>query len=463
MLLSLLNSAIQNTACIPAPIGNGVAGTQKELIMVDLAVTVTASLSAFSCFIAKTWDYSATLTSHTAISIIGGLFAFLLTFRNSESYSRWFEGRGHVGTIMAQCRYLGTVITGASAQLEESGDCELAASTELKQNANRLIRALYRAVILHIRGIAESDSLGEHLSPNEMRLITSPKVGARPLLVMRWIVSELKFLNKELVISDYRATLAACGRITSSFNGADKLANTPNPNVLAYLMFVVYMVLMWWLFPWYLASSDDDTTIAVLSSFLYAYMIGCLIFVAFDMDHPFDQGIIDLPLEQYERALGVDLDMILAGASSSLQNEITDLFMTLEEDGGQSRQEQKARQELRENRFQETKADLQALFSSDDDDDDGDDGALFSDDDDNDDDDDGDQKGSGEEAAHNGNKNHEDDDVGGFLDESDEDVSEGVGDFLDLSLIHISEPTRLLSISYAVFCLKKKKNKTNKA
>eukprot|EP00658_Telonema_sp_P-2_P043057 TRINITY_DN31012_c0_g2_i2.p1 TRINITY_DN31012_c0_g2~~TRINITY_DN31012_c0_g2_i2.p1 ORF type:complete len:195 (-),score=75.57 TRINITY_DN31012_c0_g2_i2:50-634(-) len=31
----------------------------------------------------------------------------------------------------------------------------------------------------------------------------------------------------------------------------------------------------------------------------------------------------------------------------------------------------------------------------------------------------------------------------------------GVG--IDLSLIHISEPTRLLSISYAVFCLKKKK------
>eukprot|EP00658_Telonema_sp_P-2_P037114 TRINITY_DN2672_c0_g1_i16.p1 TRINITY_DN2672_c0_g1~~TRINITY_DN2672_c0_g1_i16.p1 ORF type:complete len:113 (-),score=25.30 TRINITY_DN2672_c0_g1_i16:17-355(-) len=29
----------------------------------------------------------------------------------------------------------------------------------------------------------------------------------------------------------------------------------------------------------------------------------------------------------------------------------------------------------------------------------------------------------------------------------------------DLSLIHISEPTRLLSISYAVFCLKKKKKK----
>src|SRR5665254_26623 len=30
-----------------------------------------------------------------------------------------------------------------------------------------------------------------------------------------------------------------------------------------------------------------------------------------------------------------------------------------------------------------------------------------------------------------------------------------------LSLIHISEPTRLLSISYAVFCLKKKKKNNN--
>src|SRR5678816_4634764 len=32
-----------------------------------------------------------------------------------------------------------------------------------------------------------------------------------------------------------------------------------------------------------------------------------------------------------------------------------------------------------------------------------------------------------------------------------------------LSLIHISEPTRLLSISYAVFCLKKKKKKIKNA
>src|SRR5660397_282487 len=35
----------------------------------------------------------------------------------------------------------------------------------------------------------------------------------------------------------------------------------------------------------------------------------------------------------------------------------------------------------------------------------------------------------------------------------------GAGDVLELSLIHISEPTRLRRISYAVFCLNKKKKK----
>src|SRR5678816_2745664 len=35
------------------------------------------------------------------------------------------------------------------------------------------------------------------------------------------------------------------------------------------------------------------------------------------------------------------------------------------------------------------------------------------------------------------------------------DLAADVAGVLSLSLIHISEPTRLLSISYAVFCLKK--------
>ena len=38
----------------------------------------------------------------------------------------------------------------------------------------------------------------------------------------------------------------------------------------------------------------------------------------------------------------------------------------------------------------------------------------------------------------------------------------GIPSIYDLSLIHISEPTRQAEISYAVFCLKKKKKKQKK-
>ena len=37
------------------------------------------------------------------------------------------------------------------------------------------------------------------------------------------------------------------------------------------------------------------------------------------------------------------------------------------------------------------------------------------------------------------------------------ELPDRLGQDMDLSLIHISEPTRLRRISYAVFCLKKKK------
>ena len=42
--------------------------------------------------------------------------------------------------------------------------------------------------------------------------------------------------------------------------------------------------------------------------------------------------------------------------------------------------------------------------------------------------------------------------------EGDVQVVADAGMIEDLSLIHISEPTRQAEISYAVFCLKKKKN-----
>eukprot|EP00831_Metopus_contortus_P048929 TRINITY_DN40124_c0_g1_i2.p2 TRINITY_DN40124_c0_g1~~TRINITY_DN40124_c0_g1_i2.p2 ORF type:complete len:155 (+),score=47.62 TRINITY_DN40124_c0_g1_i2:58-522(+) len=50
---------------------------------------------------------------------------------------------------------------------------------------------------------------------------------------------------------------------------------------------------------------------------------------------------------------------------------------------------------------------------------------------------------------------------GGLMALSEWFISLDLEKYKDLSLIHISEPTRPLYISYAVFCLKKKKKETN--
>ena len=49
--------------------------------------------------------------------------------------------------------------------------------------------------------------------------------------------------------------------------------------------------------------------------------------------------------------------------------------------------------------------------------------------------------------------------IEGISNANDESDREGMRIVIDLSLIHISEPTRQAEISYAVFCLKKKKKK----
>src|SRR5678816_2491877 len=62
-----------------------------------------------------------------------------------------------------------------------------------------------------------------------------------------------------------------------------------------------------------------------------------------------------------------------------------------------------------------------------------------------------------DKGIHHGNLVQEIHKAGIFLKATSAPVGPGEGvKLIHLSLIHISEPTRLLSISYAVFCLKKK-------
>merc|ERR1712166_1670470 len=100
--------------------------------------------------------------------------------------------------------------------------------------------------------------------------------------------------------------------MVAAFNAADKLCNTPSPNLFMYLLCFVYIYFNWYLFPVMMSSvAHDDYYIAPMVTFSVCYFFGLLVVIAIDMDNPFDDGMIDLPLEVYENGLRKDMDMIL--------------------------------------------------------------------------------------------------------------------------------------------------------
>ena len=57
--------------------------------------------------------------------------------------------------------------------------------------------------------------------------------------------------------------------------------------------------------------AHEDYWLGAVVTYCVSYFFGLLVMVALDMDNPFDDGMIDLPLEKYEAGLKKDMDMIL--------------------------------------------------------------------------------------------------------------------------------------------------------
>eukprot|EP00656_Telonema_subtile_P005663 TRINITY_DN12581_c0_g1_i2.p1 TRINITY_DN12581_c0_g1~~TRINITY_DN12581_c0_g1_i2.p1 ORF type:complete len:166 (-),score=41.32 TRINITY_DN12581_c0_g1_i2:376-873(-) len=138
------------------------------------------------------------------------------------------------------------------------------------------------------------------------------------MLVLKWLIARLARLNARSLQSDYRMALQEVAQIVSSFNGADKLVNTPSPNFYLYLLFLVHIYWAWGLLPWCLASyNNTNYWQPMIESFLISYTFGFLVLIAIDMDDPFDGGMVDLPLEKYEGGLTKDLNVVLSSHSNA--------------------------------------------------------------------------------------------------------------------------------------------------
>eukprot|EP00656_Telonema_subtile_P013425 TRINITY_DN1681_c0_g1_i4.p1 TRINITY_DN1681_c0_g1~~TRINITY_DN1681_c0_g1_i4.p1 ORF type:complete len:335 (-),score=95.58 TRINITY_DN1681_c0_g1_i4:57-1061(-) len=262
--------------------------------------------------------------SSVAVRVAGTLLAFLTTFRSGQSYSRWFEGRAAFGRVHAGCRALALYVNGAVTKMADEGDRENARN--LSSSTRLLLLGLIRSVILHLRADPCNDSLKEFMHVHEdwseqevyhskeakgYRLVQRTDA-ARPMILFKLLIARLSRISTLHGGSDYRMVLTEYSDMVAAFNSADKLCNTPSPNLFMYLLTFVYLFFNWWLMPILMSEvAHENYYIAPVITFFVCYFFGLLIVIALDMDNPFDGGLIDLPLEKYEAGLRRDMDMVL--------------------------------------------------------------------------------------------------------------------------------------------------------
>merc|ERR1711865_400633 len=330
---------------LPSPLGDGVYTDlnmkqgRRDFVLMELTMSLLGSFTACNAAVAIYFyrNHNPDPIDKTPVLLTGALFTFLVPFRAGQSYSRWFEGRCHMGKIHASLRALSLYVNGAASTMELRLDTateqdELDECNLLRKDPHRLLSAVFRACVLHVREDKSNESLEKHLNSAETKLLNG-SIGARPMFVLQLLIARLARLNQKDnskdfdLTSDYRMSLQEVGQIVSSFNGADKLVNTPSPNFYLYLLFLVYVYWGWGMLPWCLASyNHDNYWQSTVEGFLISYTFCFLVTLAIDMDNPFDGGMVDLPLEKYEAGLLKDLAVVLGidtDGDGTIDEEVT--------------------------------------------------------------------------------------------------------------------------------------------
>lgn len=190
----------------------------------------------------------------TAHTVLGVLVSFLTVFRTQQAYTRYWEGRGHLGNLMA-----GVVDTASIASVQLSG--ELEDVREARTELARLLRMYFRETVRFLRRTSrttqkvsnywlppdavanandESDVAACDLEASAEECEALMAVPRPPNLVLQWVRAHAYRIGvEEGLVSGADAAERTrtiqlgidrtLGSLQPHFNGAAKIATTPTP------------------------------------------------------------------------------------------------------------------------------------------------------------------------------------------------------------------------------------------
>lgn len=286
----------------------------------------------------------------TAHQVAGVLVSFLVVFRTQLANNRYWEGRGHIGLLMA-----GVVDTASMASVQLQGDAEetAAARTELA----RLLRLYFRETAAFLRAASRRTQRASNywlpeeatasnfvedrscdVDATEAECEALRKAPRPPVLVLQWVRAHIYKVGVEGKLiageteSERKQTIAlGLDRVLSGlqpcFNGCAKIATTPVPQpytqMARWLVFFFVYTLPFALFKGLegMAIGGRIPWAFVPASALLAFGYYGLDYCANQLQNPFISEFGDVALDgRFATIVCSDVDLLLGAGEEEIDS-----------------------------------------------------------------------------------------------------------------------------------------------
>lgn len=228
-------------------------------------------------------------------SLIGLTLAIFLGFRNSTSYSRYWEARTLWGALLNETR---SFVRQALTLTDASDD-----TAEAAVPAARLI-AFVHALRHQLRGSDPTADLARLLAPEDCTRLQAARFKPAMLLLMvgEWLRDRRRQGRLDPMLA--QAMEVPLGRLTEALGGCERIASTPIPftySVIIHRTIYLYCVLL----PFGLVDAIGAMTPVVVAFIAYTFF--ALEALGAEIEEPFGTAPNDLALDAMSRTIEATL------------------------------------------------------------------------------------------------------------------------------------------------------------
>jgi len=214
----------------------------NDSIFYSIAVPVLLAFPIAAASVAMIVDAGYTWSSDLHVLLTPGI-GFLVVFRCTSAFNRFWEARGHISKAIKGCRTLSViVITQYHRHANKSGDDIPKAVDDVR----RYLIVYFHTMINQLRETeVRQPNIEDFITKQEMDLLLRRRTG-QAITALKWIGARLAYLESLGYLSPLQLheTNESITLLIESFNGLTKIKSTPIPfpiRQLCSLLTVIYV------------------------------------------------------------------------------------------------------------------------------------------------------------------------------------------------------------------------------